>query len=263
MGYITVSGVDVYHEVAGDGPPLVLLHGGYCSIETMRAQIRDLSEGFRVYAPERPGHGRTADREGPITYDGIVRDILDYMDAVGLDDAHLLGFSDGGIAGLLLAIDHARRVRSLVAVGANLDPSGLVEGDDAIDKSGADGHLPADPLVRELEERMQADYDRLSPDGPEHAEVIRQKLARLWRDEPFIPVERLQQVTAPTLVMAGDRDSITTEHTVGIAEGIPLAQLCIVPGSSHLVMMERPDLVDRIVTEFLTGVASRQPSHSR
>ncbi|HWD62276.1 MAG TPA: alpha/beta hydrolase, partial [Humibacter sp.] len=169
-------------------------------------------------------------------------------------DAHLLGFSDGGIAGLLLALDHPERVRSLVAIGANLDPSGLVEGDDAIDKSGADGHVPADPLVRELEEKMQADYDRLSPDGPEHAEVMREKLARLWQNEPCIPVARLESVTAPTLVVAGDHDSITTEHTVRIAEGIPHAQLCIVPGASHLVMMERPALVNRIVAEFLGDI---------
>lgn len=254
MAYITVSGVDVYHEVVGNGPPLLLLHGGYCSIETMRTQIDDLSRAYRVYAPERPGHGRTADREGPITFEGVVTDIISYMDAVGLADAHLLGFSDGGIAGLLLALDHPERVRSLVAIGANLDPSGLVEGDDAIDKSGADGHVPADPLVRELEEKMQADYDRLSPDGPEHAEVMREKLARLWQNEPCIPVARLESVTAPTLVVAGDHDSITTEHTVRIAEGIPHAQLCIVPGASHLVMMERPALVNRIVAEFLGDI---------
>ena len=167
----------------------------------------------------------------------------------------VIGFSDGGIAGLLMALEHADRVRSLIAIGANLDPSGLVEGDDAIDKSGADGHPPSDPLIRELEARMQADYDRLSPDGPDHAEVMREKLARLWRDEPCIPIGRLATVAAPTMVMAGDHDSITTEHTVLIAEGIPHAQLCIVPGSSHLVMMERPALVNRIVAEFLDGLA--------
>jgi pimeloyl-ACP methyl ester carboxylesterase len=259
VGYITVSGADVYHEVTGDGPPLVLLHGGYCSIETLRPQIEELSRVYRVYAPERPGHGRTADREGPITFDGIVGDVVEYLDAVGLADAHLLGFSDGGIAGLLMALDHPARVRSLVAVGANLDPSGLVEGDDAVDKSGAEGHHPTDPLVRELEEQMQVDYDRLSPDGPAHADVVRQKLARLWREEPCIPAERLRSVMAPTLVMAGDHDSIATEHTVTIARGIPHAQLCIVPGATHLVMMERPELVNRIVREFLAGAADRAP----
>ncbi|QDZ16856.1 alpha/beta hydrolase [Humibacter ginsenosidimutans] len=250
---MSLPGAEVYHEVSGAGEPVVLLHGGFCSIETMRPQIECLSKHYRVFAMERPGHGRSADREGPITYRGIVADVVAYLDTMRLDDAHLLGFSDGGIAGLLLAIDHAERVRSLVAIGANTDPEGLVDEAEGVgSKSGPPG-APGDRarLVRRIEEDMQRDYERLSPDGPLHADVVREKLARLWRDEPHIPLERLRAVASPTLIMAADRDSITIEHTLAMAEGIPGAQLCIVPGSTHLVMMERPHLVNRIVMDFL------------
>ena len=244
MPYITLSDQPTYHEVAGIGAPVVLLHGGFCSIETLRPLISALSGAFRVYAPERPGQGRTPDRDGPITFDLIVADTLAYLDAMGIESAHILGFSDGAIAGLLLARDHASRVRSVVAIGANLDPAGLT------DEKPGDGMSAIDRQIR-------ADYERLSPDGPDHADVVLDKLARLWRDEPQILPASLAAITAPTMVMAGDRDSIRVEHTVGIAGAIPRAQLCIVPDASHMVMIERPSLVNQIVREFLDAASSR------
>ncbi len=256
MPYITLSGIPTYHEVTGTGPPLLLLHGGFCSIETLRPQIDALSASFTVYAPERPGQGRTADREGPITFAQIVADTLAYLDAMELASANILGFSDGAIAGLLLAKDHESRVQSLVAVGANLDPGGLID-DQAIDMGKpADQRSPAIDGMSSIDAQIRADYDRLSPDGPAHAEVVLEKLARLWREEPKIVPASLATITAPTMIMAGDHDSIRIEHTVGIAAAVPASQLCIVPGASHMVMMERPGLVNQIVREFLTPAAA-------
>jgi pimeloyl-ACP methyl ester carboxylesterase len=251
--YITLSGLPTYHEVTGTGPPLVLLHGGFCSIETLRPQISALSGSYRVYTPERPGQGRTPDRDGPITFDLIVADTLAYLDAMGLASAHILGFSDGAIAGLLLAKDHAPRVRSLVAIGANLDPAGLT--DDQPADMGKPGEQPRGAGMSTIDSQIRADYERLSPDGAEHAEVVLEKLARLWREEPQISPASLAAITAPTMVMAGDHDSIRIEHTVGIAGAVPRAQLCIVPGSSHMVMMERPGLVNQVVREFLDAAS--------
>lgn len=241
--YVDLRGIAAYHEVTGAGEPLVLLHGGFCSLETLRPQIGPLSEHFRVHAVERPGHGRTPDRPGPFTFDAVVADTVAYLDAVGLGDAHVLGFSDGAIAGLMLAQRHPSRVRSLVAISGNLDPSGLVDEEDA---------------VPQVDHQMRADYGRLSPDGPDHAQVVVDKLARLWREEPHIDPVELASITAPTLVMAGDHDSVRTEHTLAIAAAIPGAQLCIVPGASHLLMLERPALVNHVITDFLTARDARQ-----
>jgi pimeloyl-ACP methyl ester carboxylesterase len=251
--YITLSGLPTYHEVTGTGPPLVLLHGGFCSIETLRPQIEALSDSYRVYAPERPGQGRTPDRDGPITFDLIVADTLAYLDAMCLGSAHILGFSDGAIAGLLLAKDHPGRVRSLVAIGANLDPAGLT--DDQPADMGKPGEQARGAGMSMIDSQIRADYERLSPDGTDHAEVVLEKLARLWREEPQITPASLAAIAAPTLVMAGDHDSIRIEHTVGIAGAVLGAQLCIVPGASHMVMMERPGLVNQIVREFLDAAS--------
>jgi pimeloyl-ACP methyl ester carboxylesterase len=240
MPAIHVNGVACYHEDVGTGEPVLLLHGGFCSIETMRAQIEALSQRYRVLAPERPGHGRSPDREGPVSFDGIVSDTVAYLDALGIDRAHVVGFSDGAIAGYLLALRHPRRIRSLVAISGNLNPSVTV---------------PPEQMARAMPEAVVTaltnDYDRLSPDGPEHREKILAKLMRMWHEEPDIDPAELAAVAAPTLIMAGDHDGIPTDHTILICSSIPDAQLCIVPNASHMLMLDRPDLVNLILVEFL------------
>lgn len=238
MPIVDVRGIPSHHEVTGTGDPLLLLHGGFCSLETMRPLQELLASSYAVHAPERPGHGRTPDREGPFGYDDSVLDTIAYLDAVGLDRVHVVGFSDGGIIGLLMALEHPDRVRSLVAVSANLDPDCFVPDGEA----GPDGRPDAD--------RERADYEALSPDGPGHVEVVLKKLGTMWTTEPHIAPDRLHAVTAPTLVLAGDRDVIALDHTLTIARGIPLARLAILPGG-HLLVGERPALVAAVIHDFL------------
>jgi pimeloyl-ACP methyl ester carboxylesterase len=240
--YVDLGDVQGYAEVHGSGEPLLLLHGGFCSIETWAGQIPALAEHYEVHAPERPGNGRSADRPGPVSFDHMVRDSLAYLDAAGLESAHVVGFSDGAITGLLLALEHPERVRSLVSISANLDPS--IFDEDEEEDDGESGAAPG-------ESDLRAAYARLSPDGPEHAEVVLDKLLRMWRAEPNIPVESLARISAPTLVLAGDRDSIPTGHTIEIARGIPGAELCIVPHAGHMVIEQHPDVVNRHILEFL------------
>ena len=125
MAFQRINGAKLYSEVAGDGEPVLLLHGGFCSLEAFRPQSDALVADHRVFAFERPGHGRSADVDGPFGYAAGVADALAYMDANGLESAHLVGYSDGAVIGLLMALEHPGRVRSLVAISGNLDPSGL------------------------------------------------------------------------------------------------------------------------------------------
>jgi pimeloyl-ACP methyl ester carboxylesterase len=251
MPYVDLDGVASYYEIHGAGAPVLLLHGGYCSIETLSAQIEHLAPTYEVHAPERPGQGRTPDRDGPIGFDDMVSDTLAYLDALSVPAAHLVGFSDGAITGLLLARDHPDRVRSLVAISGNLDPTGFVADDDSGQDAAQDSPEPAEP--EELSPFREA-YNRLSPDGPEHGDVVLEKLMTMWRSQPQIDPASLASITAPTLVMAGQHDSIRTDHTLEIARSVPGAQVAIVPGASHLVMEERPAVVNLLIAEFLAGV---------
>ncbi|MER7281017.1 alpha/beta hydrolase [Dactylosporangium sp. NPDC000244] len=255
MPYHRIGGVDLYAEAAGAGEPVLLLHGGFCSLEFFRAQADALAAGHRVHAFERPGHGRSADIDGEYSYARGVADTLAYLDAAGLDRAHVIGFSDGAIIGLLLALDHPERVRSLVAISANLDPSAFAEpAADEPDGDEPDGDRPD-------VERMH--YERLSPDGPEHADVVLAKLLRLWTSEPNLDPADLARIAAPVLVMAADRDTIRPEHTLLIARSIPGAQLAIVPGTTHLLVTERPELVTTLILQFVRSLQARERRSSQ
>ncbi|MFT4286531.1 alpha/beta fold hydrolase [Nocardioides sp.] len=241
-GRMPVDGIDAYYESIGTGDPVVFLHGGFCSLEYHRPQLVALAaRGFAVHAPERPGHGRTADRAGEMSYDLGVADTLAVMDALGLARAHVAGFSDGAVIGMMLAIRHPERVRSLVAISGNRNPAGYVE---AEEEGGED------PVTRQLEH----DYSSLSPDGPDHAAVIWEKLIRLWTTSPDIALAELAGITAPALFLAGDRDVIRTEHTVEMSQTVPGAQLGIVPGTGHMLMSERTELVVTLLGEFLASI---------
>lgn len=254
--YVDLEGIAGYYEIHGSGDPVLLLHGGFCSLDTWSHQLPSLAEHYQVHAPERPGQGRTADRPGPVTFAGMVDDTLAYLDAVGLTDAHVVGFSDGAIIGLLLALDHPERVRSLVAISGNLDPS-------IFDAETVEAEEDAPSETEDEETVLRAAYDRLSPDGPEHGDVVLDRLMEMWLSEPQIPAEALARITAPTLVLAGDRDSIPTEHTVRIARSIPGAQLCIVPDAGHMVIEQRPELVNLHLHRFLRSAPDQADTRKR
>lgn len=247
MPFTEIRGVECYYEKIGTGEPVVFVHGGSCSIETMRPQIDELSSRYEVHAPERPGHGRSPDRAGTITYEEALADTLAYLDAARLRSVHLVGFSDGAIIGLLIAIRHPNRLRSLVAISGNLNPSGTV-GPDLLPHA-----MPAEAMAA-----LAAEHDRLAPDGGAGKEELMARLMRMWSEEPDIEVTELDQVVTPTLVMAGDHDLIRTDHTVLIAQRTR-GQLCIIPGASHMLMLERPRLVTLAISEFLAAQALDQP----
>ena len=239
--YLDAGDARIYYEVHGKGEPVLLVHGGFCSIETMRTQIDDLATSREVHAPERPGHGRTADDGEPFAYERMAGQTIAYMDAVDLAAADVIGFSDGAIIGLLLARDHPSRVRSLTAISGNLNTSGFVPEQEA-DVAFGEAALSA----------LFADYDRLSPDGPERRPDVFRRMAEMWGSQPEIAPDSLAAITCPVLVMAADRDAISIEHTVAIRDAIPGARLCIVPGATHMLLGERPELVAVALHEFLS-----------
>jgi pimeloyl-ACP methyl ester carboxylesterase len=240
MPYLDLDDRSVYYEMVGHGDPVLLLHGGFCSIETMRPQIEALTAGFTVHAPERSGHGRSPDGGAPFDYDQMAAQTLSYLDALGLARVDVVGFSDGAIIGLLLARDHPDRVRSLVAISGNLDKTGNVSEEEA-EVAFSDAAW----------EGLVADYDRLSPDGPDHRPAVLARLEAMWTVQPAIAAESLSSISCPTLIMTADHDLYALPHTLTIRDAIPGAQLCVVPGATHMLLAERPDVVNAALIGFL------------
>lgn len=242
--YVDVGGVNTYYEAHGEGEPLLLMHGGLCTIETFFGQTPELAKRFRVILPERRGHGRTADVDGPITYDAMAADTIAFMRALGIESAHIVGYSDGAIVGVLVAIRRPDLVRRFVSISGNFDCDGLTdEGQAFIESMQPDTFIP-----------MLADlYAKASPDGPEHWPVVFEKMRRMFLNEPKISPAELGSIKAPTLVLAADRDLMTLEHTLALFQAIPNAQLCIVPGTTHALLFEKPAVVNMAVLDFLGG----------
>jgi pimeloyl-ACP methyl ester carboxylesterase len=242
--YIEAGGVNTYFEVTGDGDPLVLLHGGFCPAETFDGLTPGLAEAYRVFVPERRGHGRTADVEGPITYEIMAKDTIAFLDAVEVGNAHLVGWSDGAAVAVHVVLERPDLVRSLVLIVQPLNHDGLPDqAKEMVDSGITPDALP--PMLREL-------YSSLSPDGPEHFDVVFEKLTATWATEPSFEVADLARISAPTLFMMADADMVTLEHARDVEQALPDARLEVVPDASHGLPMEKPEVVTGLIRDFLS-----------
>src|SRR5262249_25743046 len=242
VGYVDANGVYTYYDEHGSGEPLVLLHGGLVDGDSFAQQTPAFAERFRVIVPDRRGHGRTADVEGPISYDVMADDTIAFMDALGTGPAHVVGWSDGGDVGLLVAIKRPDLVRRLVTIGSNFSADGLTR--EAADSFKPDTPTSVVPLMRETWKVNAVDPDRF--------EAVLAKMQHCWFDYS-IPTANLARIAAPTFVMVGDDDITRFEHTIELYDTIPDAQLAVIPGASHLGPLEKPDLVNQLVLDFLAA----------
>jgi pimeloyl-ACP methyl ester carboxylesterase len=241
--YVDANGVHTYYEEHGSGDPVLLMHGGLSDADSFGQQTPAFAERYRVVLPERRGHGRTADVEGPITYDLMADDTIAFMDALGTSPAHLVGWSDGGNVGLLVAIKRPDLVRKLVTIGSNFNADGLMAETKAA--FSPDSPTSVVPVMRDMWKASAVDPDRF--------DAVFEKMERCWYDDYSIPAADLARIAAPTLVMVGDDDIARLEHTATLYETIPDAQLAVIPGASHLGPVEKPDLVNRLVLDFLAA----------
>ena len=240
--YVELPGVRTWYEVEGHGEPVVLLHGGLCTNEIWGQQRADFAANHRTFLPERRAHGHTPDVEGPLSYHDMAQDTIDFLASLVGGPAHLVGWSDGGIVALLVAIARPELVRKIVVTGANFKPAPQIGPAEMLDELTVDA--PGMEMFRSM-------YEAASPDGAEHWPVVVGKMAEMIRTEPDIPIEDLGSISAPTLVLVGDDDFVPLEHTIELYRAIPNSELAVVPGTSHAHFMEKPSLVNRIVLDFL------------
>ena len=239
--YATLRGIRMYYELAGDGPPLLLLHGGAGNCRQFDRQRADFASRHRLVLPDSRAQGRTSDGPGPLTYHEMADDVLALLDLLGIGRADVMGWSDGGNIGIDLAIHHPGRVAHLVTFGSNFSPEGL-------EPAALEWNRTA--TAASFGPEMRAGWTALNPQ-PENYEAAMNKMLEMWRTEPRFTPLGLASIRVPTLVCAGEHDVVRREHTLALAEAIPTAESWIVPGASHAAMLERPDLVNPRVLGFL------------
>jgi len=231
--YRELNGIKVYFEIHGKGRPMLQIHGNSTSIADLSAQIEFFSKEYQVIAADSRGHGKTGLGKEKLTYEQMAEDANALLESLNLKGVYVLGWSDGGIIGLLLAMHHPDKVDKLAIMGANLNPQGAYKW--ATDWVAA--------------QEKQLDELIAKKDTSQPWKVYQQYLDLLGQ-QPNIPVESLKQISAPTLVMAADKDVIRDEHTLEIFHGLPKAELCIFPGATHMIPREDPRVFNETVDRF-------------
>ena len=229
--FIETRGFTAYYEVYGKGEPLLLIHNNGGSIKSFAGQIPFFSNYFSVIAVDSRAHGKSPDNKDSLTFEQIADDFNALLDSLRQDSVYVLGWSDGGIVGLLLALRHPEKVKKLAVSGPNLwpDTTGLI------------------PYVYHTIEK-EAEALHLKTQTP--AVRNRLKIYNLDLYEPHITLERLRGIKIPTLVIGGDHDAIPTQHLLDIAAYIPNSYLWIVPNSGHALPRFKTDIFNTVVNDF-------------
>jgi pimeloyl-ACP methyl ester carboxylesterase len=240
-GYLPIGQLEMYYEVHGAGEPLVLLHGGFTTIElSFEKLLPGLAQKHRVIALEQQAHGRTRDIDRPLDFVQMASDTAAALQQLQITRADFLGFSDGGILALGLAIHHPTLVRRMILAGANYDNSGLDP--DLLDMME---HMDASmvPALREA-------YEKVAPDPSAFPDLV-DKVAELCLDFPGWSHEQLRAIKAEALIVSADRDAVLPEHSVSLFRLLARAQLAILPGSDHKTLMQRSEWLLPMISAFL------------
>lgn len=228
-GFVEVNGVKLYYEIYGEGKPLLLLHGAGQSMSAFSNQIDFFSRHYKVIALDSRGRGRSTDNDDELTYVNQAKDVHDFLEKLKLDTVSIIGWSDGGIIGLIVAMKYPEKVEKLIAMAANIHPDGLLPERLQMHKKNIE------KLETKAEAKNTFDY----------------KLLKQLVYYPQLKFDDLKTITSPTLIMAGDHDLIQDMHTVKIFQAIPNANLAIFPGETHWFPKDNSKLFNTTVFDFL------------
>ena len=261
-GYVSVNGLDMYYEIHGEGQPLVLLHGAFSAIgSSFGNMIPGLAKRRQVIGFDLQGHGRTADIDRPLTVEGMADDVAAALSELGIEQADILGYSNGGSVALHFATRHPQRVRKLVLMSISYSLSGI--------------HPGLMEGMGEMKPEMMHgspwhnEYMRIAP-RPQDFNRLFEKKTEMDRQLKDFSEETIRGISAPTLLMIGDSDLIRPEHAVeffrllgggvfgDMPPGLPNSQLAILPGTSHVGMVDRADWLVPMINEFLDAPVKDQ-----
>jgi len=242
--YQLVNGIKLYYEEYGNGTPLLLIHGGLSSINSVSVLIPELAKRFRVIAVDCPGQGRSEQADS-LSYQLMADHFSKMIDLLRLDSLYVVGYSDGGNVALLLAADRSDKVKKSVAFAAAANTSGYLP-------EAVAGLSQLNPEAVEtyfkwwLEPHLQ-----LTPQKDKWKKFIND-FRKMCATPVIVSGDKLKKIKTPVLIIQGDNDIVRPEHSVQLHQAIQKSQLCIVPAASHFILYEKPELFNLIVAEFLT-----------
>lgn len=232
--FYDIRGFKMYAEVYGTGQALLIIHGNGGSIDNFSNQIPYFDKKYKVIVADSRAHGKSTDNGDSLTYEMMADDYAALLDAMKIDSALVIGWSDGGINGLLLAMRHPKKVKKLAITGANLWPDTTAVFPEVLDL--------VNPSYQSL--KVKTNKNQMEMRG--------WKLVRLLVEQPNIPAPELSKVKCPTLVIGGDHDVIKEEHTMLIYKNLPTAYLWILPNAGHSTPIAYKDEFNKTIDNFFT-----------
>ncbi len=246
MPSVRANGIDIAYHVRGAGPPLIALHGATSlGLEDYAAQLPLLSKAFLVHLPDARGHGHTRwDAAEGFRYDWLVDDLIGFVDALGLDSFHLIGFSMGAMTALQLGARHPDRLRTLVVVGITTQRE---------PRASIGRHLmdPVRILAKEPAFATALSRRHDAGQGPAAWQRLLPAIAADIAEQPLLTPAALHRIDCPTMVVCGDRDPfVPPEHAAALARQLPAGRLFVAPDCGHEVPARRPGLFNEAISAF-------------
>lgn len=243
-GYAPVNGIRIWYAMFGHGDPVILLHGGLANSNYWGNQVRELQKHYRVVVMDSRGHGRSTRNDQPYGYDLMASDVVALLDFLKIPKAAIVGWSDGAILGLDIAMQHPERVSKLFAFAANSDPSGVAD-------------IAQSPVFNAFIARAEKEYEKLSA-TPREFKTFLAQITKMWETQPKWTDADLKRITVPTWIVDADRDeAIKRENTLFMAASIPNAGLLLQPEVSHFSFIQDPEQFTSDVLHFLQHVKGR------
>lgn len=238
-GELPVNNIKIHYALYGQGSPVIFLHGGLGNTDYWGHQVAAVAAHHTVVLMDSRGHGRSTRDDRPYGYDLMTDDVVAVMDALKIPKADVVGWSDGGIIGIDLALRHKDRVGKVFAFAANTVTSGVIEG------------VEKNPTFAAYIERAGKEYAERSA-TPTQYDAFVEQISKMWADQPNWTDEQLKAIDTPVLVVDGDHDeAIKRAHTEYIAATIPHAGLLILPNASHFAFLQDPGLFNYAILHFL------------
>ena len=248
----TTDSVMINYEVTGQGFPLVMLHSGTMSRDDMREQIEYFSAHYQVIALDAREQGRSSASSKQITYELMSNDIIELLDHLNIEKTNIFGQSDGGITALLTTHRHQNRISKLIIHGAVFNYAAyspeVIEGMKNF-KWDAKSAKDNDPSFFP---GMAIESYLLGHDDLSNFERFLQEMGNMWSSSPNLTVADLGEIKVSTLVIVGDHHDVSLSHTVEMHEALSNSQLFVVPGGTHFVHQEKPNLLHKVMHHFLT-----------